>query len=101
MGLPPSGGFTAKWLLLHSAILSGQWWWLIALFVGGLLSAAYIFKVLRMSFREGPQHDHSRAPALVLDVVALLLAAGAILIGVLSLWPLEVMRVGDLLAGGR
>lgn len=101
MGLPPSGGFTAKWLLLHSAILSGQWWWLIVLFVGGLLSAAYIFKVLRMSFREGPQHDHSRAPALVLDVVALLLAAGAILIGVLSLWPLEVMRVGDLLAGGR
>jgi multicomponent Na+:H+ antiporter subunit D len=54
MGLPPSGGFTGKWLLLHSAILSGQWWWLIVLLMlGGLLSAAYIFKVFRMSFRRG------------------------------------------------
>ncbi len=27
MGVPPSGGFAAKWLLLTSAIAAGQWWW--------------------------------------------------------------------------
>ena len=46
MGLPPSGGFIAKWLLLEAAIVSGQWWWGIVLLVGGLLTGAYVFKVL-------------------------------------------------------
>jgi multicomponent Na+:H+ antiporter subunit D len=95
MGLPPSGGFTGKWLLLHSAILSGQWWWLIVLFLGGLLSAAYVFKVFRMSFREGPQIDRSVTPPLTLDVVALVLAASAILIGLTAHLPLHWLRLGS------
>jgi formate hydrogenlyase subunit 3/multisubunit Na+/H+ antiporter MnhD subunit len=100
MGLPPSGGFTGKWLLLNSAILSGQWWWLIVLFLGGLLSAAYIFKVFRMSFREGPQIDHSASPPLMLDVTALLLAAGAILIGLTAHLPLGWLRIGSPFGAG-
>src|SRR5262249_17172970 len=35
MGLPPSGGFTAKWLLLMAAIQSGQWWWALVIISGG------------------------------------------------------------------
>jgi multicomponent Na+:H+ antiporter subunit D len=27
IGLPPSGGFVAKWLLLTASLASGQWWW--------------------------------------------------------------------------
>ena len=27
MGLPPSGGFAAKWLLMRPPIASGQWVW--------------------------------------------------------------------------
>ena len=27
MGLPPSGGFAAKWLLLRASVASGQWIW--------------------------------------------------------------------------
>lgn len=100
MGLPPSGGFTGKWLLLNSAILSGQWWWLIVLFLGGLLSAAYIFKVFRMAFREGPQVDHSATPPLTLDVTALLLAAGAILIGLTAHLPLAWLRIGSPFGAG-
>ena len=100
MGLPPSGGFTGKWLLLNSAILSGQWWWLIVLFLGGLLSAAYIFKVFRMAFREGPQMDHSETPPLMLDVTALLLAAGAILIGLTAHLPLGWVRIGSPFGAG-
>jgi formate hydrogenlyase subunit 3/multisubunit Na+/H+ antiporter MnhD subunit len=100
MGLPPSGGFTGKWLLLHSAILSGQWWWLIVLFLGGLLSAAYIFKVFRMSFREGPQIDHSVTPPLTLDVTALILASAAILIGLTAHLPLFWLRLGSVFGAG-
>lgn len=100
MGLPPSGGFTAKWLLLHSALLTGQWWWLIVLFLGGLLSAAYVFKVLRMSFREGPQIDRSVSPPLTLDITALILAAAAILIGLTAYLPLHWLRIGSAFGAG-
>jgi multicomponent Na+:H+ antiporter subunit D len=46
-GLPPSAGFLAKWWLLLAAIDSGQWWWAIGIVAGGLLAAAYVFRVLR------------------------------------------------------
>jgi multicomponent Na+:H+ antiporter subunit D len=46
IGVPPSGGFVAKWLLLRAAVDSGQWWWVPVILVGGILSAAYVFLVL-------------------------------------------------------
>lgn len=52
MGLPPSAGFLAKWLLIDSALLSGQWWWVAVIIAGGLMTAAYVFKMLRYAFRD-------------------------------------------------
>lgn len=46
MGLPPTGGFGGKWLLVSSAITAGQWWWAAVLVSGGLLAAAYMFRLL-------------------------------------------------------
>jgi multicomponent Na+:H+ antiporter subunit D len=46
IGLPPSGGFVGKWLLLGAAVDAGQWWWAVVIVAGGLLSAGYIFVVL-------------------------------------------------------
>lgn len=54
MGLPPSGGFVAKWLLLEAAMDSGQWWWAVVILMGGLLAAGYIFRVLRQAFALPP-----------------------------------------------
>ena len=31
MGLPPSGGFAAKWLMLRASVASGQWVWALVL----------------------------------------------------------------------
>jgi formate hydrogenlyase subunit 3/multisubunit Na+/H+ antiporter MnhD subunit len=57
MGLPPSGGFAAKWLLIKSSVEAGQWLWAVVMLAGGLLAAGYIYRVL--------------APALSNDAVAL------------------------------
>ncbi len=46
MGLPPSGGFIGKWLLLQSALAQGRWDLALVMLLGGLLAAAYVFKVL-------------------------------------------------------
>lgn len=50
MGLPPSSGFVAKWLLIDGAQVGGQWGWVVVMIIGGVLTAAYVFKVLRRAF---------------------------------------------------
>jgi formate hydrogenlyase subunit 3/multisubunit Na+/H+ antiporter MnhD subunit len=50
MGLPPSAGFVAKWMLLCAALASGQWWWAVVIVLGSLLTAAYVFKILAYTF---------------------------------------------------
>ena len=39
MGLPPSGGFAAKWLLLKASIEAGQWLWAAVMLAGGLAAS--------------------------------------------------------------
>lgn len=50
MGLPPSGGFTAKFLLLSAAIDQGAFLYAAVLVVGGLLAAVYLFRALSACF---------------------------------------------------
>jgi len=46
MGLPPSGAFVAKKLLLEASAATGQWWWEAVMLAGGLLTAGYVVLVL-------------------------------------------------------
>lgn len=51
IGLPPSGGFLAKWVLLEPLLSQPQNWpWAIGVLLGTLVSAAYIFRVVAISF---------------------------------------------------
>ncbi len=100
IGLPPSGGFLAKWLLVSAALATGQWWWVLALAGGGLLTAAYVARVLMVALSSaGP------APALVSPVarsrqwVVLGLALLSTLLGLLAWVPLAVVPMGA--AGAR
>lgn len=94
MGLPPSAGFTAKWLLLQAMIMSQQWWAVAALLLGTLLSAAYIFRVFRYSFDEtAPRHRYQPlAPGM--DAIALTLALISLAVGLLAHFPLSLMNGG-------
>jgi len=95
MGLPPSGGFIAKWLLLDAALRAGQWWWAIILILGGLLAAAYVFKVIGHAFTQAEvTHEAGAVPATV-EWAALALALAAILLGLVALWPLALMEIGS------
>lgn len=89
MGLPPSGGFVAKWLLLRVALERGQWWWALVLLIGGLLAAAYVFRLLTRGLREGRQ-PRVEAPPAWLQWTCLALALGSVLLG---LWPLPVVEL--------
>ncbi|MGM8889075.1 proton-conducting transporter transmembrane domain-containing protein, partial [Psychrobacter sp. 1U2] len=52
MGLPPSGGFISKWLLLEVALVQGRWDLALVILLGGLIAALYVFKVLGRCFTQ-------------------------------------------------
>jgi multicomponent Na+:H+ antiporter subunit D len=94
MGLPPSGGFSAKWLLLQAALESGQWWWVAVMIVGGLLTAAYVFKVLRRAFLPVAEGDRVTQVPRVLEFSAFALALASILLGLFGAPLMELLMIG-------
>jgi len=99
MGLPPSGGFIGKWLLLEAAIRSAQWWWGIILILGGLLSAAWVFKVIGYAFTPAEVPHEARVVPATMEWAALAMALVAILLGLFTSWPLALMDIGLPFAG--
>jgi multicomponent Na+:H+ antiporter subunit D len=102
MGLPPSGGFTGKWLLLGAAIESGQWWYAAAVVGGGLLAAGYLLRFLTPAFTV-ESREPAGEPRCVprgLEAPAFLLALLALVLGFLSHPLLELLQVGAPFPGG-
>src|SRR6056297_2442672 len=91
-GLPPSGGFVGKWMLLQAAMTQGSWFWALVIIVGGLLTATYVFRVLGFAFTKSP-HEHERhdVPA-TMEWTALVLALGAVLLGFAAPWALPLLE---------
>ena len=100
MGLPPSGGFTGKWMLLDAALYSGQWWWALTLILGGLLAAAYVFKVIGYAFTRAEVSYETRLVPARMEWTALLLALAAVLLGLFTPWPLALLDIGFPFSGG-
>ena len=95
MGLPPSGGFQAKALLLGAAIGEGQWWWAVVILVGGLLAAGYVFRVLMPAMGEPAEPVVLRRPlSRRREAVVLGLAICALLLGLLPLEPSGLLEIG-------
>jgi multicomponent Na+:H+ antiporter subunit D len=88
VGLPPSGGFAAKWLLLSAAVASGQWWWAVVIVVGGLLTGAYLVLVLMRAMAEpSAQASPPQPVAAWREAVPLALALLAVFMGLAGLVP--------------
>ncbi len=79
MGLPPSGGFAAKWLLMKASIEAGQWVWAVVMLAGGLLAGGYLYRVLKPALSgESPQLKATPRPSR--ESIALALALAAVLL---------------------
>ncbi len=100
MGLPPSGGFIAKWLLLEAAVRTNQWWWVVVLVAGGLLTAAWVFRVIGYAFTQARVPHAPRAVPVGMEWAALAMAVTAIVLGLVAPWPLALLAVGAPFAGG-
>jgi formate hydrogenlyase subunit 3/multisubunit Na+/H+ antiporter MnhD subunit len=94
MGLPPSGGFIGKWLLLQTALSQGQWMLALVMVLGSVLAAAYVFRVLGHAFTAAAvPHDPIAVP-LRMEWAAVLLAAGSIVLGLLAVPLFTLAGIG-------
>ena len=95
VGLPPSGGFVAKWLLLTAAMTAGQWWWALVMLLGGLLAGGYMLRVLAPVLTDANQPLVPRAPVLrSRELIALALALCSMFLGSLPLRPFGLLQIG-------
>jgi formate hydrogenlyase subunit 3/multisubunit Na+/H+ antiporter MnhD subunit len=95
IGLPPAGGFLAKWLLLSASLATGQWWWVLVLAGGGLLTAAYVVQVLMRALATDAPPPALLAPvARSRQMVVLGLALLSMLLGLLAWAPVDVVPLG-------
>lgn len=99
MGLPPSGGFVAKWLLLSAAIQQEAWTWVVVMAAGSVLALAYVMRVLGRTLA-APKEELSVAPVpAVIEWTALLLALLAVAMGLVAFAPMELLGIGAPPAG--
>jgi len=92
-GLPPSGNFVAKWLLIEAAIASGAWGWVVVIVAGSLLSAGYVFRVIGHAFT--PQHGpaEGRPVTTAMAWVPFLVSLLALLLGLVAAPLLDLTDV--------
>jgi multicomponent Na+:H+ antiporter subunit D len=97
MGLPPSGGFLGKWLLLRSAFATGQWWWVVVILAGGFITAAYVFRVLRSAFVPPLPGRMLHPIPRGMQLSALALAVLGIVLGLAAAAPVTLLETGRIL----
>lgn len=95
VGLPPSGGFLAKWWLLSVMVTTGQWWWAAVMVTGGLLTACYVVMVAMraMSAPSTPLTLKAEVPR-ASEAVALALAVCSVLLGFVAFLPVDFVAIG-------
>jgi formate hydrogenlyase subunit 3/multisubunit Na+/H+ antiporter MnhD subunit len=95
MGLPPSGGFVAKAMLLTAAVAEGQWWWAVIVLAGGLLAGGYVFLVLARAVGDPIEPlVLSARVAWGRQVVVAAVALCAVLLGFVPLHPSDFLQIG-------
>jgi formate hydrogenlyase subunit 3/multisubunit Na+/H+ antiporter MnhD subunit len=98
MGLPPSGGFIGKWLMLEAAFRQERFGLAVVILLGGVLAAAYVFRVVGHAFTGASRTYRTREIPAAMEWSALVLALAAILIGLTLPLLSPLFAVGDPLA---
>ncbi|MDF7825205.1 proton-conducting transporter membrane subunit [Pontiellaceae bacterium B12227] len=93
MGLPPSGGFVGKWMLLKAAFITGQWGYGVVIVCGGLLAFCYIFRVLEQFMTTPDENAPQLKAPVVMTYSVLSLAVVAVSLGFFTPVLLGVLGV--------
>ena len=84
IGVPSSGAYLAKGLLLHAADATGQWWWTLVVQAGGVFTSSYVVLVLAHALVPADEAAPLRASVpRIAEAAALVLALCSLLLGLI------------------
>lgn len=89
IGLPLSGGFVAKFLLLKASIKTGYLLQAVVFLAGSLLAALYVYPIWRESFSYSPQKLYDKPLPKLMELSAFLLGLLSFSLGLVSGFMLE------------
>ncbi|GFH62948.1 MAG: H+-translocating [NiFe] hydrogenase complex, transmembrane subunit CooM [Candidatus Desulfovibrio kirbyi] len=96
VGVPPTSGFSSKWLIYHALMQSGQPLLALLSLVGSVLTLAYVTKFLHAAFlgQLSANLDHVREAPVVMRIPMGILAFGCLVTGIfpgLALKPINTI----------
>lgn len=94
MGLPPSGGFNAKVMLISGAVATEQWWIAVVILAGGILAAGYVFRVIGKAMADAGEGVAITPVPRSREAIPLALALCALVIGFVPLQPFAYLAIG-------
>jgi multicomponent Na+:H+ antiporter subunit D len=84
IGVPSSGAYLAKELLLQAAAETGQWWWVVVIQAGGIFTSGYVVLVLVHALVPADEPVTPRVPvSRISEAAALALALCSLLLGLI------------------
>ena len=84
IGVPPSGAYLAKELLLQAAAETEQWWWAVVIQAGGIFTSSYLLLVLAHALAPASEPVRLLVPvSRIREAAALALALCSLLLGLL------------------
>lgn len=90
IGLPPSLGFFAKWYYLVSAFETKQWTVVISVLLGGVLSGAYLLRLLVLSLQTPNKSVLKSVNSKMLESIAFTLALLSVSLGFFTKYILQI-----------
>lgn len=94
MGLPLSGGYVAKWLLLNASLESGRWGWAAVAIAGSLMAAGYVFRIWMHGFGQPRPCAALLAVPRGMQISALALSLLALAMGISSEPLIRLLHAG-------
>lgn len=96
VGIPPTAGFVGKWYLIWGSFNTGNVLLGAIVLAGSIMAAVYCFRVVYYMFflppAEGTWQEVAGEAPVSMVAPTWILAAGSLVLGVLSSWFLPVLR---------
>lgn len=89
-GLPPTAGFTGKFLLITSAWEAGHFWLVVAAVLNTLIGFYYYLKIIKISLIDEEQDGFVLKPSFLITTTAVTLGLVLILLGILPTGLLDM-----------
>lgn len=92
MGLPPLGGFFAKYMVIGGAMDAGQPWIAAVFILGAVMTLIYLLRVFSMVFMGAPRGDTPKEGSRTMIASVVALAALSIAGGILITFPSDFVQ---------